>query len=109
MFLAYTSRTTVDENGLMIRRLGSGTEEVPAIDIPKEISVRAISICPDKVSGAYPDYYVRGMHGDSGWAKVEEDVGEFEMDGITDNVAFFGYVAAATGETITINLYVKGQ
>jgi hypothetical protein len=106
MRLAYTRRVTVDENGLYIRRLGSGTESVPAIDIASDISVRAISFCPDKADGSYPVYYVKGIQGGD-WAKVQDGV--FEMDGLMDNVALYGRVKAESGETITLNVYVKGQ
>ena len=109
MFLSYTTRAeSLGTDGLMIRRLGSGAEGVPAIDIPKEVSVRAISVCPDKVSDVFPEYYVKGIHGDSSWARVDAGVGSFIMDGITDNVAFFMYVKASSG-TINLNVFVKGQ
>jgi len=109
MFLAYTASVTVGTgDGMVVRRVGSGTEGEAGIDIPKEVSVRAISVVPEKSGGSFPAYHIKGMHSSSAWAKIDSDVGEFEIDGITDNVSSFFRIKADSG-TVTFSIFVKGQ
>jgi hypothetical protein len=104
MNLSYTSSFSVDTNGVIIKKDSTPDNGV----IPNSISVRAINIIPDKVAGAFPDYWVRGIHEDSEWVKVDKGTPSYSIEGLGDDSSLYFYVKSDSG-SITMNLHVKGQ
>ena len=103
MSLKYTDSFSVDTTGVKVNKGASPGNGV----IPDSISIKAVTIVPDKSGDSFPTYYLKGIDSNSDWVKVDPDTPSFTIEGLGSNTDDLFYIKADSG-TITVNLYVKG-
>ena len=96
--------TVDDSTGVVIKK---GTTPGNGV-IPNNINVNTITLIPDDTDGTYPTYWMKGVHSESAWSKVNNEFPECIIKGLASSTTIYCYLKADSG-SITMNLFVKGD
>lgn len=106
--MKYTSSFTVTDAGVTIRRATANEAAGDGV-IPASFNALEITLLPVPDEGdPYPTYYVKGSHPESEWVEIQPATPGFTETDLS-NVQSMFQVKAATGESFTMNMFVRGR